>query len=159
MSGRRVAAQSLAVLAAVVALPMAPALASGGPGGGGGGGVSAACAPLTMAVKVVHADGNGNSSVNVQATIRDCSSVPQPVRLDVSIPGSGTVPFRFSSGGASLAPGASLTMSASTIGSTPSQLHFGQTYSVVGTLTRTGPTSTTLATISTPVTMPPSVVG
>jgi hypothetical protein len=158
MSGKWVAAQSLAVLAVLATLPVSPAVAAGR-GGGGGGGAPTACAPLTMSVKVAHADGNGNSGVNVQATIRDCSAVPQPMRLDVSIPGSGTVPFRFTTGGASLAPGASLTMSASPIGSTPLLLHFGQTYKIVGTLTKTGAVPTTLATVSTPVTMPPGVIG
>jgi hypothetical protein len=49
-------------------------------------------------------------------------------------------------------------MGASPIGSTPTQLHFGQTYDVVATLRETGATPKTLATISTPVTMPPGVV-
>jgi hypothetical protein len=50
-------------------------------------------------------------------------------------------------------------MSAAPIRSTPLQLHYGQTYDLVGTLTETGPTPQVLSTISTPVTMPPGVVG
>jgi hypothetical protein len=95
----------------------------------------------------------------VQATIRDCATVPQRMQLDVSIPGSSTVPFHFTTGGGALNPGGSLTMSSAPIGSTPLQLHYGQTYDLVGTLTETGPTPQVLSTISTPVTMPPGVVG
>lgn len=128
-----------------------PALGSGGSGSGGGGG---ACAPLTMVVKVVHADGNGNSGINAQATIRNCTTVPEQLQLNVSVPGSSTVPFNFSTGAGALPAGSSVTMNASPIGSTPSQLQFGQSYNVVGTLTQSAPTATTLATSSTAVTMP-----
>jgi hypothetical protein len=109
-------------------------------------------------VRLGHSDGTGNSGLNVEATIRNCSSVGQSYQLNVSVPGSATVPFNFSTGGATLQPGRSLTMFASPIGSTPLQLHYGQTYEVVATLTETGPTPQTLSTISTPVTMPPGVV-
>jgi hypothetical protein len=39
-----------------------------------------------MAVKLTHADGNGNTGINVQATIRNCTAVPEPFRLDVAVP-------------------------------------------------------------------------
>jgi hypothetical protein len=142
----------LAVAATLVAAPTA--LAGGGPGGGGGG----ACAPLTTAVKLVHADGNGNTGIMVQATIRNCTTAPEPLQLTVTVPRSGTVPFKFTTGGGALQPGGSLTMFASPIGSTPSALHFGQTYSVIATLSRTGTAPATIATITTNVTMPPGVV-
>jgi hypothetical protein len=149
MSSRRPAATIIAVCAALAAAPIA--LASGGPGGGGGG---ATCAPLTTAVKLAHADGNGNTGINVQATIRNCSSAPEPLQLTVSVPGSGTVPFKFTTGGGALQAGGSLTMFASPIGSTPSALHFGQTYSVIATLSKTGTAPATLSTLTTSVRMP-----
>ena len=142
---------TLAVLAVLTATPTA--LAAGG--GGGGGGSTQACTPLTMATKVVHADGNGNSGINVQATIRNCTASPERLQLTVNVPNSGTVPFKFSTGGGALQPGGSLTMFASPIGSTPTALHYGQSYNVVGTLTTsTGTTSTVLSTITQVVTMP-----
>jgi hypothetical protein len=142
-----------AVVVVAAALAAAPSAFAQGGGGGGGGG----CAPLTMIVKVVHAD-SGRSGIDVQATMRNCTSVPEPLALKVSVPNSTTVPFKFSSGGAALRPGGSLTMSASPIGSTPGQLAYGRTYAVIGTLTRTGATPKTLATLSTSVTMPPGPV-
>jgi hypothetical protein len=151
MSPNRLGAATLAVIAALAAV--STAFASGGSGPGGGG-TSPACAPLTMAVKLVHADGNGNTGINVQATIRNCTSAPQPLQLTVTVPNSGTVPFKFTTGGGALQPGGSLTMFASPIGSTPSALHFGQTYSVVGALSTTGATPAVLSKITTMVTMP-----
>jgi hypothetical protein len=143
----------LAVSAALAAAPTA--VASGGGGiSGGGGGTPQACAPLSIVVKLPHADGNGNTSINVQATIRNCSAAPEPLRLDVSVPNSGTVPFKFTTNGVAVPPGFSLTMNASPIGSTPLALHFGQAYNVVAALTETGSTPTTLSTITTPVRMP-----
>jgi hypothetical protein len=145
--------QVMAVAAvAVIAALQAPALASGRTGGGGGGGGT--CAPLAMIVKVSHADGNGNSGINAQATIRNCTSVPEQLQLNVSVPGSSTIPFKFSTGAGALPGGGSLTMNASPIGSTPTELRYGQTYKVVGTLTESAPNAGTLATVSTPVTMP-----
>lgn len=142
------------MLAASAVLGAAPAaIAAGGGGGGGGGGQP--CTPLSMIVKLPHADGNGNTAINVQATIRNCAATPEPLRLDVSVPGSGTVPFKFTTGGGALQPGGSLTMFASPIGSTPSALHFGQTYTVVASLTRTGATPALLSTLTANVTMPP----
>jgi hypothetical protein len=161
MSRKRLAAEIVAVLGVLAALAASPAFASGGPGGGGGsgsGGSGGGCAPLTLNVRVGHADGNGNSGIGVQATMLNCSSAPEPMQLAVTVPNSGTVPFTFSTGGAALAPGRSLTMFASPIGSTPIALHYGQTYDVVGTLSETGATPRTLSTITTPVTMPPGVV-
>jgi hypothetical protein len=139
------------MLAASAVLGMAPAAIAAGGGGGGGG---QPCVPLTMAVKLPHADGNGNTGINVQATIRNCTTAPEPLRLDVSVPGSGTVPFKFTTGGGALQPGGSLTMFASPIGSTPSALHFGQTYTVVAALTKTGATPTLLSRLTAAVTMP-----
>ena len=107
-----------------------------------------------MAVKLAHADGNGNTGMNVQVTIRNCSAAPEPVRLGVTVPNSATVPFTFTTGGGALQPGGSLTMFASPIGSTPSALHFGQTYAVVGTLTKTVATPIVLSKLTATVTMP-----
>lgn len=146
-------ATMLALSAALAAAPSAVASGGGGTGGGGGG-TPQTCAPLTTVVKLPHADGNGNTSINVQATIRNCSSASEPLRLDVSVPNSGTVPFKFTTGGVAVPPGFSLTMNASPIGSTPLLLHFGQSYNVVAALTETGATPTTLSTITTTVTMP-----
>jgi hypothetical protein len=143
------------VLAAGTLLTVAPAaLASGGggPGGGGGGGV---CIPLTTKVTLPHADGNGRTAINVQATMQNCTATRAPLQLTVSVPGSATVPFKFS---APLQAGGSLTMFASPIGSTPSQLHYGQTYNVVATLTLMGVTPTVISTITTTVTMPPGPI-
>jgi hypothetical protein len=112
-----------------------------------------------MAVKLAHADGNGNTGINVQATIRNCSAAPEPLRLDVTVPNSATVSFKFTTGGGALQPGGSLTMFASPIGSTPSALHFGQTYTVVGSLTKTGATPTVLSRLAATVTMPAGPVG
>ena len=152
MSGSRVGA---AMFAATVALAVAPvAIAAGGGGGGGN-----PCLPLIMAVKLAHADGNGNTGINVQATIRNCSAAPEPLRLDVAVPNSATLPFTFTTGGAALQPGGSLTMFASPIGSTPSALHFGQAYTVVGFLTEIGATPTVLSKLTATVTMPAGPVG
>jgi hypothetical protein len=158
MCRKRPAAAIVAVIGVLAALAASPAFASSGPGSGGSGSGGGGCAPLTMLVKVAHADGNGNSGINVQVTIQNCSSAPQPLQLTVTVPNSATVPFKFSTGGVALAPGRSLTMFASPIGSTPIALHYGQTYDVVGTLSETGATPRTLSTITTPVTMPPGVV-
>jgi hypothetical protein len=147
MSRSRSATTMLALSATLIAAPAALAA-------GGGGGNPVPCAPLVMAVKLPHADGNGNTGVNVQATIRNCTSASEPLQLSISIPNSGTVPFKFTTGGGALQPGGSLTMNASPIGSTPTALHFGQTYAVVGTLSETGPTPATLAPITAMVTMP-----
>jgi hypothetical protein len=136
---------------AVALIAASPAFASGGPGGGG-------CAPLTTVVKVPHADGNGNFGINVEATMRNCSTAPEPLQLNVVVPKSTTIPFKFSTGGAALQPGRSLTINASPIGSTPTELHYGQTYNVFARLTQTGPSPKTLATIVTPVTIPAHVV-
>ena len=156
MSRTRCVSVLVGVLA-LAALVAVPAFASGGgPGGGGGGG--SACAPLTMIVRLGHSDGSGNSAIGVQATIRNCSNIPEAMTLNVSVPGSTTVPFSFSTSFGRLQPGQSLTMNASPIGSTPLQLHYGQTYDVVGTLSETAPTPGTLATVTTPVTMPQGVV-
>jgi hypothetical protein len=45
-------------------------------------------------------------------------------------------------------------MFAGPIGSTPSALRFGQTYTVVGSLTKTGATPTVLSRLAATVTMP-----
>ena len=162
MPRSRLASKTLpvaAVLGAAVAVLVAsPTFASGGPGGGGGGGSPPPCAPLATSVKLVNRDGNGNTGLEVRATIQNCTSAGQTLQLTVSVPDSSTVPFDFSTGGATLQPGRSLTMGASPIGSTPTQLHFGQTYDVVATLTETGATPKTLSTISTQVTMPSGIV-
>ncbi len=145
-----------ALLAASVLLAAAaaPAAIAAGGGGGGGGGGGNPCVPLTMTVKLPHADGNGNTGINVQATIRNCTTAPEPLRLDVTVPGSATVPFKFTTGGGVLQPGGSLTMFASPIGSTPSALQFGQTYTVVASLTKTATTPTLLSRLTATVTMP-----
>src|SRR6266850_3461299 len=149
MPRSRLASKTLpvaAVLGAAVAVLVAsPTFASGGPGGGGGGGSPPPCAPLATSVKLVNRDGNGNTGLEVRATIQNCTSAGQTLQLTVSVPDSSTVPFDFSTGGATLQPGRSLTMGASPIGSTPTQLHFGQTYDVVATLTETGATPKTLS--------------
>jgi len=137
---------SLSLLAALVVVP-----AAGARGGPGGGGAPAPCVPLTTSVGVAHADGNGNSSISVVATVRNCSPAAQSWQLKVSVPNSGTKAFSFAS---ALPAGASVTMNASPIGSTPLLLHYGQTYNVVASLTETSPTPATLSTITTPVTMP-----
>jgi hypothetical protein len=149
MSRSRTTAALLAISAIFAAAPAA--MANGGGGGGGGGNP---CVPLTMAVKLAHADGNGNTGIDVQSTIRNCTSAPESLRLDVTVPNSGTVPFKFTTGGGALQPGGSLTMFASPIGSTPSALHFNQTYTVIGTLTKTGATPTVLSRLTATVTMP-----
>jgi hypothetical protein len=162
MPRTRLAAGILAVVFALAAstavLIVSPAFASGGGGssGGSGGGGGTSCAPLALGVSVAHADGNGNSSIQVQATVRDCTALPQQhLQLTVSVPGSGTVP---ASRDLALQPGGSLRLFASPIGSTPLLLHFGETYNVIGTLVESDSTPTTLATISIPVTMPAGVV-
>lgn len=132
-------------------LAAAPAAIASGGGGGGGGGTTP-CAPLTTLVAVGHAD-SGESGIGVTATVRDCGVAPQQrLHLNVAVPNSGTVPAN-----RDLAepPGGSLTLNASPIGSTPSQLRYGQTYTVVATLTdaSTSP-STVIATTTSSVTMP-----
>jgi hypothetical protein len=147
-----------ALAVSLAALAVSPALAAGGGGGGGGGGGTAPCVPLTMKVAVGHADGNGNSSIGDAATIRNCTGTPIPLKLTVSVPGSGTVPGTFSTGTGWFPTNFALTVQAGPIGSTPLLLHFGQTYTVVGTLSETGATPATLATVTTTVTMPPGVI-
>jgi hypothetical protein len=107
-----------------------------------------------MSVGVTHSD-SGASGIGAVATIANCSTTIAPLQLTVSVPGSGTVPAKFS---APFQVGGSLTVAASPIGSTPLLLHYGQTYNVVAKLTRTGPTPTVVSTITTPVTMPPGPV-
>jgi hypothetical protein len=153
MSRKRLGAATLALSAAMAAAPAAIA-AGGGGGGGGSGGGGNHCMPLTMIVKLPHADGNGNTGINVQAAIRNCTTAPEALRLDVTVPGSSTVPFKFTTAGGALQPGGSLTMFASPIGSTPSALHFGQTYTVIGSLTKTGTTPIVLSRLTATVTMP-----
>jgi hypothetical protein len=148
MSRKRLGAATLALSAAMAAAPAA--IAAGGGGGGGGN----PCMPLTMTVKLPHADGNGNTGINVQAAIRNCTTAPEALRLDVTAPRSSTVPFKFTTAGGALQPGGSLTMFASPIGSTPSALHFGQTYTVIGSLTKTGTTPIVLSRLTATVTMP-----
>jgi hypothetical protein len=148
----------IACLAVLVALSTtAVATAQGGPGGGGGGGgTPAPCAPLTDTVGLARSDGTGNWAINVVATVRNCSTVGEAIALRVAVPGSATTAFSYST---LLPPGASFTRNASPIGSTPLQLHFSQTYNVVATLSQTAPVAATLATISTPVTMPATIKG
>jgi hypothetical protein len=143
-----------AMLAFCTALAGAPvALASGGGGGGGG---SQSCVPLTTVVGVAHADGNGQSGISVQATVRNCSRANEHMHLTVTVPNSGTVPFNQN---LAASPGRPLTLIASPIGSTPLLLHYGQTYTVVATLTNTDNVpATVLGTTTTTVTMPPGVV-
>jgi hypothetical protein len=113
--------------------------------------------PLSTLVQVVHADGNGESGVNVQATVRNCGMVNEHMHLNVTIPGSSTVPFNED---LAANPGGSLTLSASPIGSTPLLLRFGRTYNVVATLTETDTApATVLGTTTTTVTMPAGIVG
>src|SRR3954449_363238 len=144
---------SLALLAALSMT--AVAAAKGGPGGGGGG-TPAPCTPLSDTVSLARSDGTGNWAINVVATVRNCSTVGEAIKLKVEVPGSGTSPFSYST---LLPPGASFTRNASPVGSTPLLLHFGQTYNVVATLRETAPVAATQATITTPVTMPASIKG
>jgi hypothetical protein len=130
----------------------AVAAAKGGPGGG----TTAPCTPLTDTVSLARSDGTGNWSIGVVATVRNCSAVGEAIKLKVEVPNSGTAAFSYST---LLPPGASFTRIASPIGSTPLLLHFGQTYNVVATLRQTAPVTTTLATITTPVTMPAGIKG
>jgi hypothetical protein len=142
---------SLTLLAALVAVPMA-----GAKGGGGGGGAPATCSPLTDTVGLGRSDGTGNWAIRVSATVRNCTSLGQSITLGVSVPGSGTKAFSYTT---LLPPGASFTRDASPIGSTPLLLHLGQTYDVVATLTENSPVAGTLGTISTPVTIPAAIKG
>jgi hypothetical protein len=142
----RFGAATLAVIGALVAAPAAPA--SGGSGSGGG-----SCAPLTMPVKVVAVQ--GNYALQIQPTIHNCSSAPEPVALTVTVPGSTRPPFTFSSGGAVLQPGGTVTMFANPIG----VVQPGATYTVIGVLSRTGATPAVLSTITTTVTIPTKVLG
>jgi hypothetical protein len=154
----RLASKTLSLVAVLGAAAAVLAASPTSAFGGGGGGTPPPCAPLATTVKVVNRDGSGQSGIEVRATIQNCTSAGQTLQLTVSVPGSSTVPFKFSTGGATLQPGRSLTMMASPIGSTPNQLHYSQTYNVVATLTQTGATPKTLSSISTPVTMPPGLV-
>jgi hypothetical protein len=154
MRGRRFRATAVAFSAVLVAAPAA--IASGG-GGGGGGGTPAPCTPLTTVVSLGHADGNGQSSIGVLATVRDCTaSDQQQLHLNVAVPGSATKPF---DADLALHPGGSLTRNASPIGSTPLLLQYGHTYHVVATLTNTATTpASVISTVTATVTMPPGVV-
>src|SRR4051794_9896379 len=156
MSHRRIGAALLAASALFTAAPAALASGgkAGGGGGGGGGGGSSSCTPLVMSVGVGHSD-SGASGVAAVGTITNCSTTIAPLQLTVSVPGSGTVPAKFS---APFQAGGSLTVDASPIGSTPLLLHYGQTNNVVATLTQTGANPTVVSTITTPVTMPPGPV-
>jgi hypothetical protein len=154
MSRRRVGAALLAASAVFTVVPAAVASGGKGGGGGGGGGGSAPCTPLVMSVGVGHSDSGASGIVGV-ATITNCSTAIAPLELTVSVPGSGTVPAKFS---APFQVGGSLTISASPIGSTPLLLHYGQTYNVVATLTQTGAIPSVVSTITTRVTMPPGPV-
>lgn len=127
---RRVVTMSAALLACT-----APAaLAQGGAGGGGGTGGGGTCTPLATTATVVQTDFSPNWHIGVQATIRNCTSANQLYHVNVSVPNSGETPFNADTG---LAPGASVTRTVSPSGGTPLQLQFGQTYTVVTTLTQT----------------------
>jgi hypothetical protein len=124
------------MLAAGAVLVAAPAaVASGGSGGGGSGGKgNVPCTPLTTVASVGHTDASGNWGIGVQATIRNCTSSNQLLHINVMVPRSSTAPYNADLG---LPPGGSVTRIVSPAGHTPLQLNFGQTYTVVATLTQT----------------------
>lgn len=151
MSRNRIGAAVVIVCAALVASPVAAASGGGGGSGSGGGGGTTTCRPLVTQVAVSHAD-SGQSGIAVGATVSDCTSLSQRIHLNVSVPGSTTVPYNTN---LALNPGTVLTMNASPIGSTPGQLQYSKTYTVIATLTDTSTTpATVLATTTSSVTMP-----
>lgn len=150
MTRTAVAATAIAFVAALSFT--APALASGGPGGGGGGGGSTTCTPLTLTAHFGQIRDSREYTVNATATIKNCSSSAERLALNVSVPGSQMNPFTYST---ALPAGASFTRNASPQGSTPLQLHYGQSYNVIGTLTETSTTpGKVLGTSSMPFTVP-----
>jgi hypothetical protein len=135
MRGSRLQAATLVLGAAFAAAPAALAAGGGGSGsGGGGGGGSTPCTPLVTTASVGHTDFSGNWHIGVQATIRNCTAANQLYHINVSVPGSSELPFNADLG---LPPNGSVTRFVSPGGGTPLQLQFGQTYTVVATLTRT----------------------
>ena len=136
MPQKRLGAATLILAAALAAAPTA--VASGGGTGGGGGGTSggggSACTPLSTVASVGHTDASGNWHIGLQATIRNCTPANQLYHINVSVPNSGEAPFNADLG---LPPNGSVTRFVSPSGGTPLQLQFGQTYTVVATLTQT----------------------
>lgn len=141
-------------LSAALILSAAPAaLAQGGAGGGGGTG-GGTCTPLATTATVGQTDFSPNWHIGVQATIRNCTSANQLYHVNVSVPNSGETSFDADTG---LAPGASVTRTVSPSGSTPLQLQFGQTYTVITTLTQTTASpAKVVASTTTTVTIPSS---
>jgi hypothetical protein len=152
VSRNRIGATVAIACAALAAAPVAVAAGGGGGSGGGGGGGTTTCRPLVTQVAVGHAD-SGQSGIGVGATVSDCTSLSQQhIHLNVSVPGSTTVPYNTN---LALNPGTVLTMNASPIGSTPGQLQYSKTYTVIATLTDTSTApATVLATTTSSVTMP-----
>jgi hypothetical protein len=131
MPRRRLRTATLILGAALAAAPTAVASGGGGTSGSGGG---ATCTPLATLASVGHTDFSGNWHIGVQATIRNCTAINQLYHINVSVPGSSELPFNADLG---LPPNGSVTRFVSPGGGTPLQLQFGQTYTVVATLTRT----------------------
>jgi hypothetical protein len=134
MSHRRLRAATLLLAGALAAAPAAVASGGGGTSGGGTSGGGGTCTPLATVASVGHTDASGNWHIGMQATIRNCTSANQLYHVNVSVPNSGEAPFNADLG---LPPKGSVTRIVSPSGGTPLQLQFGQTYTVVATLTQT----------------------
>jgi hypothetical protein len=103
-------------------------------------------------VTVGQSDFSLNWRIGVQATVRNCTAANQLYNISVRVPNSGDSPFSANTG---LAGGASVTRNVSPSGSTPVQLQFGRTYTVVTTLAQTtSGSANVLATSTSTVTIP-----
>jgi hypothetical protein len=151
MSRIRFGAATFAVAAALAGAPVAIA-AGGGPGGGGtggggggpAGGGGGACVPLVMPLTLVHP--RTQYSLNLSATIKNCSSQPESFTFSVFYEQDPTPIFKVSTGGAVQLPGDSLTTFIGSFGSVPGQP--GATESFTGVLTRTGANPGMIATVT-----------
>jgi hypothetical protein len=153
MRGNRLWATALVLGGALAAT--SGAVASGGGNGGGGGGTQ--CLPLATTAAVGHTDASGDWHIAVKATVRNCTAANQLYHINVSVPDSSEAPFNADTG---LPSNGSVTRIVSPSGSTPLQLHFGQTYTVVTTLTRTTASpAQVLSTVDSTVTIPATTGG
>jgi hypothetical protein len=146
MSRIHFGAATFALAAALAGAPLAIA-AGGGPGGGGGGpagGGGGTCVPLVMPLTLVHP--RTQYSLNLTATIKNCSSQLTSWRFSVYFEQDPTPIYTLSTGGAVQRPGDSLTTFVGSFGNVPGQP--GATESFTGVLTRTGANPGVIATVT-----------
>jgi hypothetical protein len=157
MSRTRFGAVTLALAAAAMAGAPGALASGGGPGGGGGGGAAGgggggaaggggggACTPLVMPLTLVHP--RTQYSLNLTATIKNCTSQNQSWTLSVFFEQDPTPIYSISTGGAVQLPGDSFSPFIGSFGAIPNQP--GATESFTGVLRRTGANPGVISTVT-----------